>query len=834
MNRFLAVALVAGLSPAAAAQSVVHREPLAAVETPTSGDAKALAAKMEAERPLFPLLMKEGHYAISVQKGQLDRPYLLTGTISKGLGVGVNTGADEGSFLFKFHRAGDLVEILRVNTGYSAAPGTPEAIGVATSFPDSPIAAVKIATENATAGFMVLPMDDFFLSDPTDVRATLAGNFGIPKEAFKPVAGVTRISTAAVFHSNMSVDADFVFAPQAPVRADALPDSRYLPVSVHYDITQPPSADGFDQRRADPRVGYFTSNHLDFSDPALKNTQNPTVALINHWRLEKVDPSAPISDVKKPIVWWIDPATPTQYRDAVRAGVLAWNAAFEAAGFRNALVVKDADKDLTPEQRASFNPSDAAYNVVHWAMDPKAGFSVGPSRANPLTGEIYSASVMLSDQMSRLWDILYHPELASRIDEDVRPDPARLAELAAQGITEGEKQKVLQDYITNVVVHEIGHTLGLRHNFKGSKAIALADEGKDGLNSSSIMDYVPMNIPAIGATGDAKEYFQTKPGPYDAWAIRYGYGATPSDPAAKAAALKAIARQGDANPTLAYGTDEDAQGIDPDVQRFDYGDDPIKNSTQMVARAQALWSRGAAAATPEGAPPAYASLNGGFLMYRYAVANVLPIIGGVRSDRRPLDEGGPRLRPVPADEQRAAVDFLAKKVLAAGSVSVPPELALRAAPDPETVGAGNALVDLPGATLSFQRAALDKIYSASTLRRLATDEQIEPKTAYRIAELFATTRDAVWSELNGTGKVATSASRRQLQRLHVQELTAVATSASVPEDAATLARAELTRIARDAKAAEARAANPLTKAHLAEMAREAGKLDARDAAGAGV
>jgi uncharacterized protein DUF4953/uncharacterized protein DUF5117 len=814
MNIHRALALAVILAAPAAAQTAPAPE-LSDAHNPSSQASKERAAAETAARPLFDIANRDGHYFLTLQNCQLDKPYLFSGTISRGLGGAVHSGDHEGQFLIAFRRAGKIVEFYHLNTDFRAAPGTPEASAVKASYPDSLLAAVAIATEDAKAGYVVVPMEGLFLADPTDVAATVGRAFDIPEAALKPLAGVTRIDKAAAYHANIEIDVSFVYHPEtpSPVRSTTLPDSRTLPVGVHYSITSLPDDAGFDVRPADPRVGFFTSEYHDYSSAKLKDVFDPMNRVIEHWRLEKSVPDAPVSDVKKPIVWWLDEAMPEQYRGAVKAGILAWNAAFEAVGLRNAIVVKEVDKDMSPEERARFSPADASYNMVRWFLDPAANSSYGPARANPLTGEIYSATVMLNDNMSRLWEMMRKPELSSAIDEDVRPDPAELAALSARGLTDADRDRVVQEYLTNVMTHEIGHTLGLRHNFKGSQLLSMDQMGKDGLMSSSIMDYVPMNL-NLPIPGMPPIYFQTKPGPYDNWAIEYGYKAVPSDPAQKAKALQEIARRSNTDPTLAYAPDEDVRGIDPDSQRFDFSNEPLKYADSLVKRADTLWGRAATADVPERVPPAASALGGGLTFYEDAADVVLPLIGGVRSDRRPVDEGGTRLRPVPAAEQRAALDFIDRRVFAAGAFAVPPELELRAAPDPES-SSGGGLPDVAAAALKVQREALNHIYDPATLRRLSTAAQFDPKNAFKTSDLFTNVRRSIWSELDGKGAVDITMPRRQLQRSHVEKLMALVDDAKASADAVALARADLGIIARSVKAARERPADAAVKAHLA-------------------
>ncbi|MDE2292088.1 MAG: zinc-dependent metalloprotease, partial [Elusimicrobia bacterium] len=595
--------------------------PAAPAPTPKLSS-QAIAAKVAQEnaaRPLFMLREAQTQDGSTVRVlvlnfGQLDKPYLFSSVLQRGAGEkGLYSGLEDQTFIVSFHRegmkdpaAGDKIELMRRQVEYRADAGTPELKAIEKSIPGEVLAFVPVVAVDAASQIVAVPADPLFLQDLTQAGAGIqAATEGLPVQVAPKMSTLEKMD---VYPKNMEVTAQLVFAPAAPVQV------KPFTLTMHYSIAALPDNPGFQTRKADARVGYFQQNYKDLSAPGLLDRTDPSIHLIDHWDLRKKDPNAAVSEPVKPIVFWLEDTIPERFRPSITKGILAWNAAFEAIGIKNAIVVKDMDKDLTPDQRKTFDPNDITHNMIRWFVNRDNEFAIGQSRVNPLTGQIYSATVSISDSLLRdVHDMQLAPPAAPQqkgSDKlgDSAAEDARLAleahRQAAEGIAllEGhsgplsaaDQQRYIDQYMTYVAMHEVGHTLGLRHNFKGSQLLALDRAGQNGIITSSVMDYVPPNIAPKGAKqGD---YYQSKVGPYDRWAIEYGYKPVDGKPSAQADALKAIAARADRDRTLTYGPDEDRMTGDPDAQVFDLGRGELPFATSRVTMAKDLWTRLAAEA----------------------------------------------------------------------------------------------------------------------------------------------------------------------------------------------------------------------------------------------
>ena len=380
-------------------------------------------------------------------------------------------------------------------------------------------------------------------------------------------------------------------------------------------------------RHADPRLGHFMESYSNLGDD-LK--ANPRVHMVARWRLEKKDPNAALSEPVRPITYWIDRNVPLKYRSVISEGILEWNTAFERIGYRNAIEVR-----IQPDD-ASFDTLDTGMASVRWMLSAQPGLAgIGPTHVDPRSGEILDADIAFEGNSLRFQRLLRRQILAEGGQTDwpavlqvgavesagplapaaaLRAALARpelhceaaeqgavqlgyaLEHLAAQeGDDDGDSaaaEALVRSYLKNLVMHEVGHTLGLRHNFRASQVVdpaRLADPvwSRENPLTGSVMDYVSANLPAPGAPAPAA--YQQQLGPYDFWAIDYAY--RPLDPADERTELARIAARS-AEPELAFGTDEDAAlGLDPQVLQFDLGSDPLAHVAKRLAIARDLIAR---------------------------------------------------------------------------------------------------------------------------------------------------------------------------------------------------------------------------------------------------
>jgi hypothetical protein len=774
------------------------------------------------DKELFTVVKSTTATLIELRERQLDRPYLLSGTLDRGTGEnGLFADTELGSFLVVFRWNGKKIEVVRRSSAVTAKPGSPEARALANSYADSILAVLPLVSSDTAKHVYRISADSLFLTDLCQLHGMMVSE-QVYSDASIDV-GNSSITDLSSLPNNLEAQVRLMLTRPDTAESRAMPDARRFSIAVHYSLSIVRGAPDFERRPADGRVGYFTQTHVDYARMDMADRGLPIQTTIERWNLQKTDPNAAVSDVKNPIVYWLEDTIPEKYRPAIKSGILAWNAAFEAVGLRSAIVVKEVDKDMTPQQRASFNPADASYNVVRWFMGQGASFAEAESRVNPETGEVFSANIRIGDALSRSMTEEQHivapagtkpaafDPAADNFEEQAAVEASRgLMALQARGASAVELNRFVSEFFTYIAVHETGHTLGLRHNFKGSSWLAADQLGKDGLTTASVMDYVAPNIPD-DPNKAGQPYFQTKVGPYDKFAIAYGYGPLSGDEAARKRQLAAVASRASQDRSLAFATDEDVRTMtggpaDPDAQLWDLGRGAQMNAERHIATARRLWeSLGAATDRPrDGVEPSLRRKFGyGFQEYHMAVQNLAPVIGGVRTRRGPPSAGQDSFAPVSAAEQRAALKFLDENVFSDKPFQFDPGLFRRMGEEASMdLGGYNQPVALSPQVGNLRVDALRSIFNPATLGRLGSRRDLvrDPADQLSVYDVVGAVRASIWREVEGSSPAAISPMRRDLQRSHLGILEAFWADQD-QGDVRDAAMSDLQRIRADAKRA---------------------------------
>jgi len=789
---------------------------------------------MEVLKGLFTFYRKadENRILMEIQPEQLEKTFLFAATVDRAVGErGLYAAQVSGDFPFYFHRVGKTIQWLVKNPSFTAAGGTPAARATARSFPESILASAKIKSKpHVERKSLLIEVSDLLISDLPGIANGL-------KEIYKPSdynfdKNNSSISAVKPFPENVLIELWLHYTTANPKTPSVtLPDPRSIPILMKYEFSALRET-GYKPRLADDRVGYFLTVQEDFTSD---RPSSPYNRYVNRWHLEKSDPKAPVSPVKEPIVFWLENTIPVEYREWMKEGALLWNKAFEKVGFKDAVVVKQQSDD------ADWDPADTRYNTIRWFAGVDASFAIGPSRANPFTGQIYDADIGFSEGIIRsvrrqgeefvapvfppAQETSTMPTFAWRRNARMFCDYAEgLAQQAAFGInvletrgalTPDVEAKLMREFIVEVTAHEVGHTLGLRHNFRGStilKPDELNDLQKTGEigQSSSVMDYNPI---VIAAKGEKQGHFvPITLGPYDYWAIEYAYKPIEGDEKPE---LDRIASRS-ADPLLPYSTDEDALGtyspnsIDPLVNQFDASSDPLGYFRKRFDIINELWTTmDTRLVKPgEGFQVLRRALGRGLNEYFRGLVTSSKYVGGIYHYRDHVGEPNGRLPyvPVPADKQREALDLLRQVVFREDSLQLPPSVLNKLAIDrlPSLGGIGDLFntqrIDYPwhDSVLNLQRAVLNRLFNPVTLSRLQDNElRFSPgEKVFTMAEMFSGLDSSIWSELDSSATKISSL-RRNLQREHMKQLIRLTLRpglSGAPEDAATLAAASLATI----------------------------------------
>jgi hypothetical protein len=835
--------------------------PAVAVEGP---DLDEFVASFEASPGYFNTYKTPaGRLYFEVTEDHFNQDFLVVVQIAKGVGQSfMLTGLPVVTEMMTFRMRNQKIELITRNPTFRADDGTPAARMVDLGFQDSVRQSFMPVANKVDEGRYLIDVSGLFVSDWASLSSVLPGVYGT---GFFLDRSRSELVSAKGFPENVEVAVDLTYGSASPFNSAVLPDSRAVPLGIHYSVRKLPE-EPMKPRYADDRIGYFTTTYKDYT-----RDQGPSdmVRIVNRWRLEKKDPFAALSDPVKPITFYLENTIPTELLPYIREGVEAWNTAFEKAGFTNAIQALDQPAD------PDWDAGDARYSTIRWMPSPFATFAIGPSDVDPRSGEVLNADILFAAEWVRVLvgqDDVFIENALSSLREDgeemqlarlLNPDVAeRLCTygsnmaselemlrytLMADGIIEANGELPIEyigEILREITMHEVGHTLTLRHNFKGSTSIPnehLHDQAYTATNgvSASVMDYLPPNISVDrSAQGD---YTSLVVGTYDQWAIQWGYTQVGNETVDPHADLQAIAQLSNL-PEHVYGTDEDGGfgpfAMDPHINTWDLGAEPMVYYQGRDTLINGLWS---------GLEDRLIMEDGVYWPLRNAT-NVLlqqkflgrwyftKALGGVNMMRTRKGSGDVPMQAIPAEYQRESLAFVQEVFTTEFLQDFPKEMLDKLSIDRQSqYGFANLFqrftYPIVNQVTAMRVFLLNIGLNPERLMRIRDNEfRSDDANPYTLGEHFTGFTDAVWGGVL-LGQAPEDMLQREIQSSYLDLLIQIATSAqSVGQgqfgfaaptpyiaDAKSLAFAELLRLheAISAKIA-AGGSSRVAEAHLLE------------------
>jgi hypothetical protein len=829
---------------------------------PGSGSAAALAAALAAAKTipydrlteagtaqhgLFTIWHYNGQVLLELKKDQLDKDFVELGVPVNGIGGEIFAGSTDLQpvRIVRFERHDDKIAIVFPSTRFLADPNSAVANAVAVASAPTVVGVAAISSKNEKDGSVVFDISSL-LQDVTgvgDVLTDINGGERNPMATYRLDVLRSIFGQTKAFPDNVVIDVEQTFAtlqPNAGVLS-VTPDARSLQMTVQYNIAELPPDDGYMPRLYDDRVGYFVNAHQDFSSD---NTYDNSRYYIVRWNL-----------ARKPIVYYLSNTIPEQYRDPIRKALLTWNAAFARLRIQDAVEVKDQPAD------PSFDPDDIRYNVVRWLAEVQGGFAEAQLLYNPYTGEMIKSGIVIDSDLMRLgkfqYPTLVAPARAGDDDDASAAGHVRSEAFDGAAYADDERQNYnygalalgmmgdgnyprspafADQFLESIVLHESGHDFGLRHNFMGSEAYTARDlqsasfTARSGI-SSSVMEYSPVNLWPKGTRQGA--YYQTVLGPYDYYAIKWGYApiAGARTPDAELPTLRAWASRW-SDPQFTYSSDEDVSwtngaAVDPRNQQWDLTDDNIGWCGMQMKMMHGIIGR-VDRRFPQAQLP-FDDLRFAFstVVRQYGRCSqiVSRYLGGEyisRSLRGDPHEALP-LTAIPIATQKRAFDLLEQNVFSAAAWNFSPDLLRQLVTQyryDDWLGNFPPRHDLAIEQLAsgYQISTIARLYNPVTLQRLDDIDMKYPAgTTMDLGDLFTWMQSAIYGDVRPGA--ALPLVRRNLQRNYAALLSKLANSppAGTPDDAQALARYELGQL-RGTIASGLRGQNDLlTRAHLEAM-----------------
>ena len=768
MQRFRNPAVGGVLALAACASAATQTPPNTAAPPPATSGIAGKTAGMERRDGFIPLYIdsKQGKLLLELPRDSMRA--LMFVTLATGLGsnpIGLDRGSGGDSYVARFDRNGDNVLVVFENWNYrSSATDNPAHVRtVLEAFPPSTPGSLPIVTEEA--GKILVDATEFVMRDWNDVSGTLTANDEGSYSVARDRSSIYRPYTKA-FPENSEIDVALTFAAQGPpgkTVASIVPDSRSFTLRQHISFLQLPDA-GYTPRVLDPRVGYFGITFKDYAQPIQLPLEQRWIA---RHRLERVDPADPNSPIKNPLVYYIDRGIPEPIRTATKQGVSWWIDAFDRAGLKGGFKVEDLPEGV--------DPMDARYNVLQWENRNERGWSVGGAIGDPRTGELIKAMARLDSHRARTDYNLY-------------------AGLKGADAAAADTAFVLAR-VRQVSAHEIGHTLGLSHNYIAST-----------YERASVMDYPPPRA-RLDASGniDVSSAYAVGPGAYDVFAIHWGYGIFP--PGTEQDSLRAIVADG-LRRGLLFLSDADARpefASDPRTNLWDDAASPLEFLHHEMGVRRVAMARFNEHNIRVGEPIALLQERfvPVYLMHRFAINSVSKTIGGMEYSNAVRGDGAQETHPIDGATQRRALSALIA-ALTPTELAIPDTVITLLGPRPFSY---DPYVELFN---SQTRPAFDELGAARTLAQMIVDAILQRDRAGRLVQFsirgpapltLAETIDSLtasWYSIR-SGSAKTDALRRVAQRAVADRLLLLAADKEAAPDVRAIVELKMTALRRRAQ-----------------------------------
>ena len=795
MKKILLLALSASFVFGACMSAKAKKKPSTSA-APTNKTA-SIADKTKASKKLdglFPLFQDStsGNVMMLIKKDQLEKEYIyFSYTVDGVVAAGHFRGSFRDNKLFTIKRYFDRIEFTVINTGFYFDPSNPVSKAATANISNAILSSQKIIAEDNKKGEILIDASALFLSENLQQikPSAMPGSMGFQLGSLSK--DKTKFISLRNYEKNTDLIVEYVYDNPSPVYGGGkeIADDRAVSITVQHTLIEAPK-NNFKPRFDDPRIGYFSEQEEDMT------STNPVAYhdFIHRWNLEKKDTNAALSEPIEPIVWWIENTTPLEFRATIKEAGEKWNEAFEKAGFKNAVVIKQQPDSAT------WDAGDIRYNVLRWTSSPQPPFGgYGPSFVDPRTGQILGADIMF--EYIFVTNRLRQEKLFVTENSTELPSNGKLKNfcnaqdylhqttlfggqvLDIQGIGEIEKRDYMKQSLYYLVLHEMGHTMGLNHNMKASQMLKPNQINDKSITrtyglTASVMDYPAANV-ALDKSKQG-DYFTTRPGPYDLWAIEFGY--TPSLNNSKSEEERMLALLSKANDTLLiFGNDADdmrgvGSGIDPRVNVNDlsgdaigYGIERMQLSLQLMGKLKEKYSK------PN---QSYQELRQAYNVVQneyFQASNVIvKYIGGVYVNRAFIAQpgAGKAYIPVPLAEQKRAMKALSQYAFAANSFGVQTNLFpyLQMQRRGFNFFGSNEDPKINERVLGYQKTLLAHLTNVTVLKRLSDSRNYG--NSYSVVNMMNDLTEAIFKGDNG----AIPTFRYNLQVAYVDRLLAIVNS----------------------------------------------------------